>query len=630
MSSQHEGYWSRSVALITRDKGWIKPLLVISAANLVPIVGAFGTSGYGLEWARLISWGIDSAPKQKNVNVTACIRSGARAFVVTLAYSLVITLVRLVLSSILGELIGSIVSLVIGLFGAVLIMVATLRTTIYQSIAAGFEVERISDMVKRDYNGLFRITGLMAAMGAVLGLIASMCIGALMVATMGELISTLVLSERYTSMDDLEIIMLVFKWIGSMLPGLFVMSYILGIGYAFISLVGTCSVGLWMRQFDVRNWGASHDPLPQDVRGGAYGQQQAPDNWQQGAAPTTGAAYDQQQMPTGYGAPSSQQTAANTAQQQTGADSFTIPEAREVPLTIDHPNEGTTVSPVEESAGPDVDEVRPAETDDSLADVATEAVAEEPAETSDAYAEVVDAEALAAAYAEAVAREAQASLDDGEAAAEPDAEPNVEPDVQTMGEPEFEHADAPEAEAELTAESEPESAEASEPEPAESPELELADDLEVDPEVEDYQEPAAQPEDVPAFPLELDAEPVDTPEPAPVPEADFDEERDAWEALASLDRLVDEQSQAFAAEPAPEASHVTSDENWPAAEPASEAQPVATFSLSELFDTDEPTQRSERDSERPSLAETPAPKKGSKSGETVIDIINLSGNEADD
>ena len=76
MADGNEGYYSRSWKLLSRDKGWYKPLLVMAVALFVPIVGALGVLGYELEWARLTAWGVDSSPKQKNVQVGKCIKAG--------------------------------------------------------------------------------------------------------------------------------------------------------------------------------------------------------------------------------------------------------------------------------------------------------------------------------------------------------------------------------------------------------------------------------------------------------------------------------------------------------------------------------------------------------------------------
>ena len=41
-------YYGRSWRLLTRDKGWIKVLLVMAIATVVPIAGPLGVLGYAL------------------------------------------------------------------------------------------------------------------------------------------------------------------------------------------------------------------------------------------------------------------------------------------------------------------------------------------------------------------------------------------------------------------------------------------------------------------------------------------------------------------------------------------------------------------------------------------------------
>ena len=115
---EEEKYFKRSWALLTRDKGWIKPILVMTAASLVPVVGFFGIQGYALEWARLTAWGVDSSPKQKNVDIGGCITSGARAFVVSLGLGLAVSMATGMITAlfslfpdVLGLMLGALASM---------------------------------------------------------------------------------------------------------------------------------------------------------------------------------------------------------------------------------------------------------------------------------------------------------------------------------------------------------------------------------------------------------------------------------------------------------------------------------------------------------------------------------------
>ena len=85
---QDAKYFSHSWELLTRDKGWVKPILVLAIAMFVPILGPLAVLGYALEWARLSAWGVDAAPKQRGVKIGGCLVAGWRAFVVILVWML--------------------------------------------------------------------------------------------------------------------------------------------------------------------------------------------------------------------------------------------------------------------------------------------------------------------------------------------------------------------------------------------------------------------------------------------------------------------------------------------------------------------------------------------------------------
>lgn len=280
MASNNEGYWSKSYGLLTRDQGWFKPLLVLAAARMVPIVGPFGADGYALEWARLTSWGVDSSPKQKNVDIGACIGSGARAFVVALGYGLVIALVSLVFRTIFGVALGGIFNILLGAVCGVFVTIAKLRATIYQTIGAGYQFNRIRDMVKRDSNGVLHIIGLSLILGLIVGLVATVLFGIVLAANFASAIGALIEYEMYDYIDEYHVASMFLSSFARSLPSVMVLSYLMMIATSFTNLIITTAVGLWLRQFDVRNWGQSSDPLPSDNSGysaGTVGYQQSVD-----------------------------------------------------------------------------------------------------------------------------------------------------------------------------------------------------------------------------------------------------------------------------------------------------------------------------------------------------------------
>lgn len=274
-------YFSRSWAMLTRDHGWYKPLLVMAAAQLVPIAGYLGTKGYGLEWARLTAWGVDAAPKQKGVKVGKCIGSGWRGFVVDLGMCLLFGLVLGIITTfanmfpgVFGNLLSTLVSLATSfasiVFGVAL-MVAELRAAIYESIGAGYSFKNIYAMIKRDTKGFFKLVLIafvsslvvFAVMLLVMGIVGIMFAPALIAASMG-------------SSSAQSLMLAVGASLVTVVPLVVIFGFVFSVAYNGISLVLINAVGLWMRQFNVEEWGRSEDPLP--TQGYAAPQGQAPQN----------------------------------------------------------------------------------------------------------------------------------------------------------------------------------------------------------------------------------------------------------------------------------------------------------------------------------------------------------------
>ena len=275
-------YFARSWALLTRDRGWIKPVLAMAAACLVPFVGLLGVLGYAAEWARLTAWGVTSSPKQKNVKVGACIVSGWRVFVVMLGWGLAIALVSAVLSAV--PLLGSLLAFawfVISVFLGVMIMVAALRATIYQKIGAGFRVSTIWQMVQSDVAGLMRVFGMQMAGAAIswlIGVVVMMLAGVAMLPRLLYYVDYV--TEFDALMSDSARMALFFDMLVDFLtvmgPFLIVVAVASGIISVVMLLLGYTAVGLWMRQFDVPAWGRDEDPLPTAAPKDAPGEKDDP------------------------------------------------------------------------------------------------------------------------------------------------------------------------------------------------------------------------------------------------------------------------------------------------------------------------------------------------------------------
>ena len=274
-------YFSRAWSLLTREKGWWKPVAVCAAADLVPVAGPLGVLGYKLEWARLVAWGADVSPKRHGVRVGSCISSGWRGFLVLLVWGLVMSVIGGVCGAL--PLIGGLLSTlwtICCLYLGMVVSVATLRATIYQKAGAGFSWKNLVELGRRDPSGLLSILGweilCYLVLSVVVGLVLSVtAIGALprifsLVSDFGYYGSSLYgygygYNDYYTAQIALELVAYVISAFGPTLIVLGLLSLFFHMG---VSMVSYGALGLWIRQFDVPNWGRSEEPLPPTAFGG--------------------------------------------------------------------------------------------------------------------------------------------------------------------------------------------------------------------------------------------------------------------------------------------------------------------------------------------------------------------------
>lgn len=238
-------------------------MLVLALANFVPIVGPLGVLGYVLEWARLTAWGVDSAPKQKGVRVGECISSGWRGFVAILGWAILWGIIGAILSSISLFGLLNFAVFVAGIFVNTLLDVCAIRATIYQRIGAGYRADRIADMVKADFEGIARVTGIRVVMQVVIGFVVGLLA---LIAFMPLFLQVAVIASRsgYTASGSLSqaAISAMISSISQAIPAFVIMAVICSILATAASLISTTAAALWVRNFDVPSWGNSEDPIP--------------------------------------------------------------------------------------------------------------------------------------------------------------------------------------------------------------------------------------------------------------------------------------------------------------------------------------------------------------------------------
>ena len=317
-------YISRSWDMLTRDKGWIKVILLLALASFVPFVGLIGLVGYGLEWARLTAWGIDSSPKQRGVRIGECLASGWRALVVTFVWMFVWMLATGIVSSIadvllpdaLASLIGSLLVLA-QLFYILVVYVAVLRAAIYTKISAGLNPSRVLEMVKRAPGDLFFFV-LIPIVGGLI--VSAIWIFFMLLGGVSVLPEIIKMARAATgSFDDTMFIRHLTAMLRIVMPIAAIAGYLSSVVNAATSLLSYNAVGLWMRQFDVARWGGPSDPLPQAAS--------LPTSTVPPTTPGAGGGYPGQQPPVTYAPPANQPYQAPAAQpyQQTTSQPYQAP-----------------------------------------------------------------------------------------------------------------------------------------------------------------------------------------------------------------------------------------------------------------------------------------------------------------
>lgn len=313
----HQLGFTTSWKMLTRDKGWIKPLLIIALVSWIPIVGPVVVLGYGLEWARLTAWGVDSAPKQRGVDLKKMVITGCTAYLISLLMGLVVValgwfafggvftvsavssgatlfcsdggleeIIQLVFDGSLQPWLA-IVIFVVDLFLEMFILAAELRSTLYDSFTAGWRIDRLFQMVVRDFGGFVHVCAI-SALGAV---IISACDG-LVILIGGAIIIRSVIGLTFNL--NISALMGSVMNVG-ILPALLILVLAVIILFAFqvlevaLQLVTINAMGQWFQRFDVNRWGVSADPLPQGT----------PHKEKSGTAPTSPEASASDDTPSG-------------------------------------------------------------------------------------------------------------------------------------------------------------------------------------------------------------------------------------------------------------------------------------------------------------------------------------------
>lgn len=295
MLSNQLGF-ATSWKMLTRDKGWIKPVLVLTLVGWIPILGQIVVLGYGLEWARLTAWGIDAAPKQRGVDYGKVLTTGGIAFLVSLSMSIIVAVLGSMIfgttfgvASIfgpIGSLFSNVVSLtavttgtafslvgaVVGVFMSTFILAACLRSTIYDGFTAGWRVDRLFQMIMKDPGGFFHAYAVKLIGDIVVGAYSAIVslFGTLFV--LGGMAGMMAYGYSATHYRY-DLAAHIINSLIAMGPGLVMVIVLLVIAALFfggvitvaMQLVSINAMGQWFYRFDLNRWGTSSAPLPDGV-----------------------------------------------------------------------------------------------------------------------------------------------------------------------------------------------------------------------------------------------------------------------------------------------------------------------------------------------------------------------------
>ena len=286
--------FSHSFKMLTSQKGWWKPIAVLTLIAWIPIVGQVALLGYGLEWARLTAWGVDSAPKRSGLNYGKIARTGAIAFIVAATMSIVVAALNLVIfgssfatsafpaltGTVLGVgafLSGStsvllyIMMLVVNLFMGTFVSAAMMRSTIYDTFSAGWRLDRLFHMVARDVAGFARVY-LVSLVGGIVNWLytAFVTLMGLIVAGIG-FVGLASVAPSLSMMGEADLTRMLYVVLTSVGPASVLVIVVVVLALCFVGaalgvavqLVSMDAMGRWFRRFDVARWGVSADPLPE-------------------------------------------------------------------------------------------------------------------------------------------------------------------------------------------------------------------------------------------------------------------------------------------------------------------------------------------------------------------------------
>lgn len=283
----HISYFKTAWADIKNSPGWLPKMLLLGLVSLIPVFGTIVVAGYLYGWARDIAWNVHAPlPARIFGNEDGRLYSrGFFALVIAFVFSLLPAAIELV-GSFLGAtpflflggghhrwMLGAVSSL-IGLlvffamvasvfFVQFFTWVGSMRMSVYGRLSAGFQLEKIWAMMRRDFGGIVRVFGMYLILCAVACAVVLVVVGvAVLVGIVsGAAVVGLGLDAGSLHSDSMPWGAF-FALGGAAFLLVVLLAYAASVFSAFATAMTVRAMGYWTRQFDVPAWRGQDDPLP--------------------------------------------------------------------------------------------------------------------------------------------------------------------------------------------------------------------------------------------------------------------------------------------------------------------------------------------------------------------------------
>lgn len=343
-----EGYFKTSWSDIRNSPGWFGKVCLMGLLLFIPVFGPIVVYGYAFGWARDIAWDVHR-PMPEKIFGNEDGQLYSRGFYAWLIMLIVSVVVSVISGIAYDNGAVQVIAVILGLFLGVVALVCIMRSAIYGRLGAGFQLNRVWNMVRHDSNGLLRILGMVLLVGLIVGLVWTVVLSIVLVLLILGGIAVVGAGYNWDALgyglmyggagaeDQLLALMgALAPVIGIAIVIMLALFYVLMVFDAWLTLLEARAMGYWTRQFDVAHWGGQDDPMPFEVQDAAAKaaaaqytaaqqaqQYQAQQQYQQGmqqqyqqGAPSPSAQQYQQPMPMQAPPQGNQQPAAQPAPHQ--------------------------------------------------------------------------------------------------------------------------------------------------------------------------------------------------------------------------------------------------------------------------------------------------------------------------